>query len=133
MKTLRFFLALGCLASLVRLAPAAGAAPTATFTVTFEPGTFPGDEFAVEAKQKDGTWREVAKGTASPIVFTTSEVTLGTYTIRVRSRVAADPAIVSDPSEEASCVVKPGAPGKPAIQITTITTVTTTVAVPAAP
>ncbi len=103
------------------------AANTATFQVEFVPGPVSGDEFFIEAKQPDGTFIEVAKGPASPIVFTVSGFPLGAYTVRVRTRNAADPAnTTSAPSDEAFVLITPDKPGKPTITVTVTTTVTVT-------
>jgi hypothetical protein len=56
----------------------------ASAIVTFTHPAQSGDYF-VEAKQPDGTWKEVAKGPTSPISYTTS-VMPGLYTIRANWR-----------------------------------------------
>lgn len=85
-------------------------AATGTATTTFDGNGNPtGTEFFIE--QKGGTtaaptWTEVAKGTASPIVFTlTSPVVGSTVTFHVRARTPNVPGSASGPSNEASSVV----------------------------
>lgn len=79
---------------------AAPAIPTAQLSVEFEAPP-QNSEYVVEAKQADGTWREVAKGPASPINYS-APAHPGLYTVRVRARSLTDPADVSEPSNEAS-------------------------------
>lgn len=74
-------------------------------------------EYAVEVRQADGRWVEVAKGPSSPLTFTASNVSFGqNITARVFVRafdVTAKPLPrnqAADTSNEASATVTPAAP-----------------------
>lgn len=97
----------------------------ATATVTFNPSSPGGDEYFVEEKQPDGTFKEVVKGAASPLVYQIPVTRPGSYveTIRVKARwlaTATLPATVSPPSAEASAnfTVSATAPTTVAIVVT---------------
>lgn len=82
-----------------------GCLTAATGKVEFDPSVPAGDEYVIEQKLPDGTWKEVAKGPASPVVFALPSSRPNTYTYRVRARWLAtptEPAVVSDPSNETS-------------------------------
>lgn len=93
------------------LAQAATGTATTTFSANGNPA---GTEYFIE--QKGGTataptWTEVAKGTASPIVFSLASPTVGsTVTFRVRARTPGVANSASGPSNEASTVVPNIAP-----------------------
>lgn len=93
----------------------AQATPTATATASFDPNGNPATaEFFVE--QKGGTttaptWTEVAKGPASPVVFTLSNPVAGsTVTFRIRARIPNVAGTASAPSNETSAVIPTNAP-----------------------
>lgn len=93
------------------LAQAANGTATSSFSANGNP---PGTEYFIE--QKGGTataptWTEVAKGTASPIVFTLTNPVVGAVvTFRVRARTPGVPSSASGPSNEASATVPNIAP-----------------------
>lgn len=86
---------------------------TATVTASFTPNGNPaGTEYFVEQKQGATSYVEVAKGPASPLVFTVANATVGsTMTFRIRARLPAVPGSASAPSNEASSVVPLNSPG----------------------
>lgn len=100
------FLVLAVALVVSAFAQAATGTATSTFDANGNPAT---SEFFLE--QKGGTavaptWTEVAKGTASPIVFTLTNPIVGsTVTFRVRARTPGVPGSTSGPSNEASAVV----------------------------
>ncbi len=95
---------------------AASVLHAATGTVTFTPNNPPNTvEFYVEQKQADATWKEVAKGPASPISFTLSDAP-GVYTYRVKARTST---LTSFPSNEFTGSLLPGAPTNASMIITT--------------
>jgi hypothetical protein len=94
-------------------------AATGVATVTFVHPDPDGTDFVVEQKQADGTWREVASGPVSPIVFQIPQLKAGEYVMRVRSRVTVAGVVhVSEPSNEAPAIVVPGKPGTTSTSIT---------------
>lgn len=87
----------------------------ATFTAIFDhqPQT-PELEYAIEVRQSDGTWKEVVRGPASPLVFTLSDVKFGQI-VTCRAFVRTLPTLTprnpaEDTSNEASATVTPSAP-----------------------
>lgn len=63
-------------------------------------------EYFVEQKSATGTWAEVAKGSASPILYTLPAVRIGDLiTVRVRGRLVADLTSITDPTNETSARV----------------------------
>lgn len=90
----------------------------ATFTAIFDHQPQTAElEYAVEVRQADGKWAEVAKGPASPLTFTVNSVAFG-QTITARVFVRAFDATAkplprnqaADTSNEASATVTPAAP-----------------------
>lgn len=97
----------------------------ATATITFSPSNPAGEEYFVEEKQPDGTFKEVVKGAGSPLVYQIPITRPGSYveTIRVKARWLATPTLpvsVSPPSAEASAnfTVSATAPTAVAIIVT---------------
>jgi hypothetical protein len=87
----------------------------ATFTAIFDhQPQDPSLEYAIEVKQADGSWKEVVRGPASPLVFTLSSVSYGqTVTVRAYVRMLPTPLPrnpAEDTSNEASATVTPAAP-----------------------
>jgi hypothetical protein len=102
---------------LLFLVPGARAA-SAVMTVTFDHsnGVDPSLEYVVEVKLPDGTFLEVAKGPASPLVYSTNAA-WGDYRIRlfVRSIPATPRNVALDTSPEAVTTLVPGKPNNPTV------------------
>ncbi|HEX2860693.1 MAG TPA: hypothetical protein VHN79_03595 [Lacunisphaera sp.] len=104
-KVISLLLAVLCAASL--------SAATGSVTVAFTGPVDAAVEYFVELRS--GTvaapvWTEVAKGPASPILFTLPDVKPGVYTGRVRARLVALPSAITAPSNEANGIVLPVQP-----------------------
>lgn len=92
----------------------------ATATITFNGNNPPNSvEYFAEQKQTDGSWREVAKGPASPLT-TVVPNSPGSYTFRVRARAGAQ---VTGPSNETSGDIAPNSPSNAAVVITVAVTI----------
>lgn len=102
--------------------------PVANITVTFEPGAIGSGnvEHFVEVRGAGNAWSEVAKAPGSPISWSIENPAPGSsVTARVRARLVANPAVVSEPSNEVAAIIPPFRPGQAKISVSLVVTLET--------